>query len=452
MAELPSNVSWTQDEDSVEVTVDVPDAAVRADLRVKTQADTLAVHLKGGDGAWRPVVIGHLRHSVEHESCCWALEKKKGRKVIVIQLEKKAPQTQWDALLRASTSGSILEELGRDQVIVDAGASTAESVVCGRCGALVKASRIEAHATMWCDAIVAAADEGDDDDKGGASEVLGTRGAADVAPVDATDDGEEAPKSAAAHLYWARAPTNPAGAVPPKRLGRDAGGALQAADGAPPSTTAVESGAGVAAIELEPSCPAAAPDEARPAPSTDVRTLTVTCELSEARGEAAATEAARLAAATAAEGHAQWLHAFWFAPQQRKHGAQLERVGRSGVRVTAPAAGPEEDSAGFGERWRKLLREALKKVEVEDLGAMDATRLWEAIPEEDGAGRGRRDLAAMEKELSVKAAFCANEHVVLVGAKPKLAKKCFAMRNLLSHYHWRLSGRDVAFEAMTATR
>ena len=30
--------------------------------------------------------------------------------------------------------------------------------------------------------------------------------------------------------------------------------------------------------------------------------------------------------------------------------------------------------------------------------------------------------------------------------------QCFALRNLLSHYHWRLSGRDVAFETMTATK
>ena len=40
-------------------------------------------------------------------------------------------------------------------------------------------------------------------------------------------------------------------------------------------------------------------------------------------------------------------------------------------------------------------------------------------------------------------------HVLLVGAKHKLANKCFVLRNLLSHYHWRLSGRDVAFEQMT---
>ena len=65
-------------------------------------------------------------------------------------------------------------------------------------------------------------------------------------------------------------------------------------------------------------------------------------------------------------------------------------------------------------------------------------------------GRGRRDLAAIEKDLSVKVVFCENRHVLLVGAKAKLQKKCLSLRILLSHYHWRLSGRDVSFESMTA--
>lgn len=181
--------------------------------------------------------------------------------------------------------------------------------------------------------------------------------------------------------------------------------------------------------------------------------LSFVCELATARVAAAATEAAREAAATVAEGEAAWLLAFWACTQQRKHGVRCQRVGRSGVRVAGPPAAPEESVAEFDERWSKQLVAALKKVEVDDLGPMEAPRLWEAIPEEDGAGRGRRDLAAMERELSVKVVFCeSNGRVLLVGARPKLAKKCFAMRNLLSHYHWRLSGRDVAFETMTAAR
>ena len=175
--------------------------------------------------------------------------------------------------------------------------------------------------------------------------------------------------------------------------------------------------------------------------------------LSRARISGKPGQAAREAAAAAAEGEAEWLIAFWAGAQQRKHGVSCEREGRSGVRVVGPPATPEESAATFEERWSKQLVAALKRVEVDDLGPMEAPRLWEAIPDDDGAGRGRRDLAAMEKELSVKVVFCAGSgRVLLVGARPKLAKKCFALRNLLSHYHWRLSGRDVAFETMTAAR
>jgi hypothetical protein len=196
--ELPPGVSWTQDDESIEVTVSVPSDATRADLRVQTTADNLSVHICS-ENKWRPIVTGTLRHSVERESCCWALEKQRkaaGGKALVIQLEK-AAEGRWDALLRASTAGSILEELGRDQVIVDAGASTAESLVCGRCGALVKASRMEAHATMWCDAL--ASDE----------PVPAARGESDN---EASSDVQEPQRGAAAHLYWARSPTIPAGA------------------------------------------------------------------------------------------------------------------------------------------------------------------------------------------------------------------------------------------------
>lgn len=183
-------------------------------------------------------------------------------------------------------------------------------------------------------------------------------------------------------------------------------------------------------------------------------------------------DAAREAVSRAAEGQALWLSTFWFAAQQRKHGVALQREGRSGVRVTGAAPFDEPDATigkmreanraqmqwaesvtAFEDHWRKQISAALKKVEVEDLGAMDAARLWEAIPEEDGAGRGRKDLAEIEKELSIKVCFCEGDaHVLLVGAKTKLQKKAFALRNMLSHYHWRLSGRDVAFEAMTEKR
>lgn len=177
---------------------------------------------------------------------------------------------------------------------------------------------------------------------------------------------------------------------------------------------------------------------------------TFTLDLAEERLSVATTDAAKTAVLRSVEGERAWLAAFWFGAQQRKHGVRFEIVeGRSGVRVTGEAL---ESAARFEEHWTKQIRSALKKVEVEDLGAMDSQRLWEAIPDEDSAGRGKKDLAAIEKDLSLKVVFCVDGHVLLVGAKAKLQKKAFTLRNLLSHYHWRLSGRDVAFEMMPQKR
>ena len=184
-------------------------------------------------------------------------------------------------------------------------------------------------------------------------------------------------------------------------------------------------------------------------PALRTHSCAYVCELSELLVEQAKTAAAKPAATTTAEGYAHWLAAFWFAAQQRKHGrVALQVVGRSGVRVEMPECDVEQGA--FEARWKDRIASGLRKVEVEDLGDMDAPRLWAAIPESDSGGRGRRDLAAIEKDLSVKVVFCENRHVLLVGAKAKLQKKCLSLRNLLSHYHWRLSGRDVSFESMTA--
>ena len=66
--------------------------------------------------------------------------------MVVVQLEKKNIG-EWKALLKAATEGSILEELGRDQVIEDADGDNS-SVTCGRCGALVARARMEAHESL----------------------------------------------------------------------------------------------------------------------------------------------------------------------------------------------------------------------------------------------------------------------------------------------------------------
>ena len=60
---------------------------------------------------------------------------------------------------------------------------------------------------------------------------------------------------------------------------------------------------------------------------------------------------------------------------------------------------------------------------------------------------GRRDLAAMQKDLSVAVVFCeSNGHVLLVGAKAKLSKKCFAPVEPAVALPLAAERRDVAFE------
>ena len=72
----------------------------------------------------------------------------------------------------------------------------------------------------------------------------------------------------------------------------------------------------------------------------------------------------------------------------------------------------------------------------------------DAIDDDDDDDFEERDLAAMQR-TGVDGSFC--KEGSSPRAEAKLSKKCFAIRNLLSHYHWRLSGRDVAFETMTAS-
>ena len=153
---------------------------------------------------------------------------------------------------------------------------------------------------------------------------------------------------------------------------------------------------------------------------------------------------------------ARWLEAFWFGTARKKHGGELT-LSEAEAPVPAPSASASkpppppplllhvraplvdgETDAAFAERWTKTVNATLKKVETDDLGDMDARYLSEAIPEE-----GLAKLRSLEQELSVKVVFCAaSGHILLAGAKAKLAKKCFELKNVLAHYHWRLSGHD----------
>ena len=145
-----------------------------------------------------------------------------------------------------------------------------------------------------------------------------------------------------------------------------------------------------------------------------------------------------------------WLAAFWIPSQQRKHPhatfrlllmtAKQQQQQQPEPQLQIINENSNEDVTYY---WEKRLTTAVKKIVVEDLGDMDAAALWETIPDEtDSQGRGRQDLVAMQNELQVHVEFCkSNKHVYLVGPKVKLTKKCITLRNVLSHYHWRLSGQ-----------
>jgi hypothetical protein len=105
-----------------------------------------------------------------------------------------------------------------------------------------------------------------------------------------------------------------------------------------------------------------------------------------------------------------------------------------------------------GPKWEKNVFQALRKITVEDLGNMNATELQSTIPLNDSEGRGMADLYSLEKKLSVKVVFDRGGHVLLVGDEKKLEKKVFVIRNMLSHYHWRLSGTDVSLAKATSSR
>jgi hypothetical protein len=126
-------------------------------------------------------------------------------------------------------------------------------------------------------------------------------------------------------------------------------------------------------------------------------------------------------------------------------------IGTAATNTNNACACSEENEINH-EMWEKGVRLALKKIQVQDLGNMNASELQLAIPMEDSEGRGMTDLISLEKKLAVKVVFDQESgHVLIVGDEKKLEKKVFVIRNMISHYHWRLSGTDVAFDKITST-
>jgi len=140
--------------------------------------------------------------------------------------------------------------------------------------------------------------------------------------------------------------------------------------------------------------------------------------------------------AQVAIGLAAWLDSFWIPTQRRKYPLINFCLCDTRLCITC------DDNC---DSWTKLVSATLKKVIVEDLGNMNAVELLKTIPFNDSNSRGLENLQELAKALQVKVVFCENGHVLLVGQKAKLSKKCFTIRNILSHYHWRLSGKEIAF-------
>lgn len=160
----------------------------------------------------------------------------------------------------------------------------------------------------------------------------------------------------------------------------------------------------------------------------------------------------------------QWLLAHHFPSKIRKsplpiavtspHRGQIS-ISMSSTTTSLSPTKTNNDNSDFleGPKWEKNVLQALKKITVEDMGNMNAAELQSSIPPNDAEGRGIADLRSLEKKLSVKVVFdSVTGHVLLVGDEKKLEKKVFVLRNMLSHYHWRLSGTDVAFDKATSSR
>ncbi len=151
----------------------------------------------------------------------------------------------------------------------------------------------------------------------------------------------------------------------------------------------------------------------------------------------------------------KWLIAHYFPLKIRKSSLPLtiSSPNRGKVSIQFSESTEETSNALDSLKWERNALQALKKIKVEDLGHMNATELESSIPLNDPEGRGIEDLNALEKKFCVKVVFDSEtDHVLLVGDEKKLEKKVFVIRNMLSHYHWRLSGYDVAFDKATAPR
>jgi hypothetical protein len=185
-------------------------------------------------------------------------------------------------------------------------------------------------------------------------------------------------------------------------------------------------------------------------------------------------------------GQGLYMKKHWLASQRRKNEELNIEIS---IPMTCGSPASVVINSNEQLKWDRIVDKALKNIVEQDLGCMDATLLLPAIKE---SKNGVHDLSTIALDLKVCVLFFTNkhvaeqfevgggvvgasttlvapeteskssavsdatktlyrpEHVFLVGAAKKLDKKCGDLRNLLTHYHWRLSGRDISFEEMVA--
>jgi hypothetical protein len=161
----------------------------------------------------------------------------------------------------------------------------------------------------------------------------------------------------------------------------------------------------------------------------------------------AKTERQREFAQLESFGLVEWLFLHHFPTKIRKFNLPICVTSPSRGKLLLQIKADDYENELDCEMWKRGVRMALKKVVVEDLGNLKASELEATIPFEDPEGRGMKDLKSLEKKLAIKVTFDKDTgHVLLIGDKKKLEKKVFVIRNMISHYHWRLFGTDVAFD------
>ena len=84
-------------ESGMTVTIPVPAATTKADVRMHVKRETLRVTVAGH--ARQPVVDGALCHPVDHEGCSWSLEGTGSTRQLIVLLEKEEAGLYWPALV-----------------------------------------------------------------------------------------------------------------------------------------------------------------------------------------------------------------------------------------------------------------------------------------------------------------------------------------------------------------